>query len=78
MWKGRFAMRNKLQNLRKAAGFTQQSFSEKIGISRSYYSMIELGEKNPSTRIFIKIKTALHYPYDDIFFTAKRSVSGRL
>jgi len=52
-------MRVKLQKLREASGHTQQSFSTIIGISRSHYSQIETGEKEPSLRVGLKIKKAL-------------------
>lgn len=65
-------MRKKLQKLREAKGYTQQTFSEKINISRSHYSQIESGEKNPSLELSIRIKRALEYPYDDLFFNPKR------
>jgi transcriptional regulator with XRE-family HTH domain len=31
---------------RKAAGYSQESFADKIGMHRTYYSAIERGEKN--------------------------------
>lgn len=68
-------MRVKLQKLREAAGYTQQSFSATVGISRSHYSQIETGEKEPSLRVGLKIKKALNYQYDDIFFNQKSPVS---
>ncbi len=40
-------MRVKLQQLREARGYTQQTFSAVVGISRSHYSQIETGEKQP-------------------------------
>ena len=60
-------MRVKLQKLREAYGFTQQTFAEALSISRSHYSQIETGEKSPSLRIALRIKKALNYPDDDIF-----------
>lgn len=38
-------MRKRLIGLRKGAGYTQQTFSDKLGISRSHYAQIESGEK---------------------------------
>lgn len=64
-------MRVRLQKLRECAGYTQQSFSNLIGISRSHYSQIETGEKEPSLRVGLRIKKALSYQYDDIFFNQK-------
>ena len=60
-------MRAKLQQLREAYGFTQQTFSEALGTSRSHYSQIETGEKYPSLRLAIKIKQVLAYTDDNIF-----------
>lgn len=67
-------MRVKLQKLREGHGYTQQTFSEAIGISRSHYSQIETGEKEPSLRVGLKIKRALKYEYDDIFFNQKSPI----
>lgn len=63
-------MRAKLQQLREAQGFTQQTFSEAVGASRSHYSQVETGEKQPSLKLAIKIKNVLGYYDDDIFDNA--------
>lgn len=60
-------MRVKLQQLREAQGYTQQTFSEAVGTSRSHYSQIETGEKAPSLRLALRIKKILGYDGDDIF-----------
>ena len=65
----------KLQTLREGAGYTQQTFSERLGVSRSHYAQIESGDKNPSLKLSLKIKQALGYPYDDLFFNPKRPIS---
>lgn len=70
-------MRKRLIHLRKAAGYSQQTFSDRLKISRSHYSQIESGEKNPSLKLSLQIKQVLNYPYDDIFFNPKRPVSRR-
>ena len=48
---------------------------ERLGVSRSHYAQIESGDKNPSLKLSLKIKQALGYPYDDLFFNPKRPVS---
>ncbi len=60
-------MRVKLKQLREARGYTQQTFSVVVGISRSHYSQIETGEKQPSLLLALRIKRALDYYDDDIF-----------
>lgn len=64
-------MRTKLVKLREGHGYTQETFSKAIGVSRSHYSQIETGEKEPSLRVGLKIKRVLNYPYDDIFYNQK-------
>ena len=36
----------RLRSHREAAGYSQESFADKIGMHRTYYSAIERGEKN--------------------------------
>lgn len=68
-------MRVKLVRLREGRGFTQDTFSKAAGISRSHYSQIETGEKDPSFKTMLKIKRTLDYNNDDIFFNSKCPVS---
>lgn len=67
-------MRVKLKEMREAQGYTQRSFGEAVGVSRSHYSQVESGEKQPSLRLALRIKRALGYYGDDIF---DNSVPGR-
>jgi DNA-binding XRE family transcriptional regulator len=60
-------MRAKLKQLREANGYTQQTFSTTVGTSRSHYSQIETGEKQPSLKLALRIKRALNYYGDDVF-----------
>lgn len=60
-------MRAKLKERREAQGYTQQSFSDAVGVSRSHYSQVETGEKQPSLRLALRIKQQLNYYGDDIF-----------
>ena len=60
-------MRVRLRQLRKACGYTQQTFAEATGMSRNHYSQIESGEKNPSLKRALKIKEVLNYMNDDLF-----------
>ena len=70
-------MREKLVNLRKAAGYTQETFSAAIGISRAHYSQIETGENDPTLKVGLKIKRKLGYDRDDIFFNLQCPFSRR-
>lgn len=57
---------------------TQQEFAEKIGIDRSTYANIELGRKNPSFPVAVKIKSELNYLSDDIFLDTDVSKGNNL
>lgn len=60
-------MRTRLKALRTACGFSQYTFADALGISRSHYSQIETGDKTPSLTLALKIKNILGYNGDDIF-----------
>jgi len=60
-------MRTKLRDARRRAGLTQSDIALTLGVSRSYYSQIECGAKNPSYRIVLAIKMALHETEDSLF-----------
>ena len=60
-------MRVKLRKMRETYGFTQYTFADALGISRTHYSQIETGAKNPSLQLAISIKHLLGYKDDDLF-----------
>ena len=49
-------MREKLKQLRRDKKVTQEEVAKAVGISRSYYTNIEKGVKNPSLTIAFAIK----------------------
>lgn len=65
--------REQLIKARKSLGMTQADMAIAAGVHRSYYGLIENGNRNPTLRIATKIATALDssieqlFP-DDIFF----------
>lgn len=60
-------MRERLREIRLKKGLTQEELARKIGIDRSTYTNIELGYKNPSLKVALKIKEELDYRDDNIF-----------
>lgn len=60
-------MREKLKEKRLESGMTQNDLAEKIGLKRSSYTSIELGNRNLKIETAIKIKQALGYFDDDLF-----------
>lgn len=57
----------RIQVLRKAKGYTQQSFSEKIGLSTNYLSDIERGKSSARLDKLVSIINSLDCTADDIF-----------
>ena len=43
-------MYSRIKQVRTEAGLTQAQFAEKIGLSRNYVAMIEIGQRDPSDR----------------------------
>lgn len=62
-------MRNKLIEIRKKKGFTQEEMADKLNIARTTYTGYENGNFSPSLEIALKIKQILKYKNDDIFST---------
>ena len=43
-------MNARIKQVRQDAGLTQSQFAEKIGLSRNYVAMLEIGQREPSER----------------------------
>lgn len=52
-------MRKWLYDKRKKKKMSQAEVAEKCGIARTTYAMIEVGERNPSPEVAMKIATTL-------------------
>lgn len=59
-------MRVNMANRRKKLNLTQEEVAKRVGIARTTYTNIELGDKNPSLQVALKIKEVLESD-DDIF-----------
>ena len=60
---------NSLFDIRKREGLTQEEFADKLGITLSHYSKIEVGSRNPSYNFLRKFKKAFpNESIDKIFF----------
>lgn len=68
--------RKQLITARKQLGMTQEEVAQKADVNRSYYGLIETGNRNPTLGIATKIAFALnsnieHLFPDEIFFANK-------
>ncbi|MFL0197801.1 helix-turn-helix transcriptional regulator [Clostridium sp. WILCCON 0269] len=64
-------MRQKLKERRLQKKYTHKTIAKELGVSRSTYTNIENGNKNPSLEVAMKIKKILGYKDDDIFLNSK-------
>ena len=60
-------LNNRLEELRRKAGLTQQDLSEKAEVSRKSINAIENGIYVPSTVLALKIAKTLKCKVDDLF-----------
>ena len=60
-------LKNKLEELRKSAGLTQQELSESAEVSRKSINAIENGIYVPSTVLALKISKTLNCEVGDLF-----------
>lgn len=66
-------MREKLIEVRKKKGYTQEQMAEKLNIARTTYTGYENGNVSPSLETALNIKKILNYKKDDIFLTSNVS-----
>ncbi len=72
--KGGYSLRKKLIELRKQKGkesgirLTQAKVAAKLDISRSFYNMIETGDRNPRLNLAKKIADYFNVGVEEIFF----------
>lgn len=70
-------MRLRLIRLRKERKMTQQQVAEVLGITRSFYGMIETGDRNPTLDLAKRIAELFQVDIEEIFFDEKSHVSLR-
>lgn len=49
-----------LQKVRKGKGISQEKLAEEIGVHRTYLSLVEKGDRNPSLRTIYRLSKALN------------------
>ncbi|MFD2209422.1 helix-turn-helix transcriptional regulator [Virgibacillus halophilus] len=64
---------NKIKQLRKEKGISQQALADYLGIERTSLSKIENMKYNPSARIITETSNFFNLPIGDIFFNTSVS-----
>lgn len=57
---------NRIRSFRKLKGYTQQSLSEKLGVSLSFVGSLERGTRVPTEQVLRKIASTLQVDYDEL------------
>lgn len=60
-------MNNDIRELRLAAGFSQRTLAEQLGVSRQTINSIEMGRYDPSLPLAIAIARHFHRTVEEIF-----------
>ena len=66
-------MKNKLDELRKLKGLTQEDFAKELRVSRQTISAIENGKYNPSLDSALEIALYFNKAIEDIFTYEKEA-----
>ena len=60
-------MKNKIEQIRKQNGITQEDFAKMLGVSRQTISSLETGKYNPSIFLAYKIAKCFGLTIEEIF-----------
>ena len=66
-------MKNRLEELRKARGMTQEELAEALEVSRQTVGSLENGRYNPSILLAFKIARYFHRTIEEIFIYEEES-----
>ncbi|HEX8825690.1 MAG TPA: helix-turn-helix domain-containing protein [Archangium sp.] len=66
----------RIRTLRERRGLTQEDFAVRCGISVSFASLLERGERSPSYETLVQVAGALGVPLADLFRVEEDEVAG--
>lgn len=66
-------MQNRVEQLRKEKGLSQEEFAKAIRVSRQTVSSIETGKYNPSLELAFVLSEFFNLPIEEIFIYERRS-----
>lgn len=64
---GVFALKNKIEEIRKEKGIRQEDFAKIMGVSRQTISSLETGKYNPSIFLAYKIAKFFEMTIEEVF-----------
>ena len=60
-------IRRRIRALRERRGLTQEDFADRCGVSVSFASLLERGERSPSYETLLQVAAALGLPPSELF-----------
>lgn len=69
-------MANRIKSIREALGYSQEAFSEKVGISIGTIKTVETLVHNPSIDTLVKLSKFLNISLDELVFGSKNETSS--
>lgn len=67
-----------LRRLRLARGLSQEQLGLDADLRRTYISILELGQQQPSLNTILKLAAALHHPPDELVKMTVTELSSEL
>lgn len=65
-----------VRSLRAAAGYSQESFADAIGVHRTYMGTLERGDANPTLDMIARIAGGLHLTLTTLFQVVETGLAG--
>lgn len=66
-----------LRRLRKASGLSQEQLALEAGVRRTYVSLIELGQNQPTITVIFRLAGALNKPPSELIEETERECLSR-
>jgi len=66
--KNELVLKNKLKEVRKEKGMSQQELADMVGVSRNTISSLETGQYEPTAKLALVLAIALDMKFEELFY----------
>jgi len=66
--KNKLILKNRLKEIRKEKGMSQQELADMVGVSRNTISSLETGQYEPTAKLALILSIALDKNFEEIFY----------
>ena len=70
-------MKNRLEEIRKQQGWTQEELANRLEVSRQTIISLEIGRYNPSILLAFRIAQLFRLSIEDIFIYSEEATHGK-